>query len=613
MKKENTKQQLISTLAGYIDHTLLYPDASTDDIVKLCVEAAQYKFFAVCVNPYYVKRAVRELASTQVAVATVVGFPLGADITDIKIAQAQRALFEGAEELDMVINIGALKERDVDYVLAEIQAIVRAAGEHKVKVIIECNLLTEEEKILATQLCAKAGAAMVKTCTGFVKDDPGVTVEDIKLLKTTIDNGKNIYSQPLQIKASGGIKDYNHALALIEAGAARLGTSSSVNIIKEISNKDTKNKGTKMKKNRLAVVSIIVCFVIQSAIVPGNAMPASAPELASAEAPAQAADQTLENNPAFKKGEELYARLKLKEAAEQYREAARQLPDNARIHERLGAVLAADEDYETAILEEQTAVKLDPKYFLPHVILGQTYANQDKMDLALEEFKQAVALKPSSFRALLDLGYAYTHLGKLDDAITTYKAAADLKPDDPTSHLNLGVVYSQKQDYDSAIKEEEKAIAMNSNVSEAYINLGNVYADTGKTDQAIEQFKKALKLNPTHPNALSALGWMYEKQGNYRAAVTEQRKALKACPTFSPAHRRLAVSLCKLDQDKEAMQEFEEALKLTPQDVTARVEYAHLLEKNDKPKEALEQYKKALAINPDVEAAKEGVEKLDKK
>ncbi len=240
-KKATAKKEQISWLANYIDHTLLRPAASTEDIVTLCAEAAQYKFFAVCVNPYYVKRAVKELSSTDVAVATVVGFPLGADLTDIKIAQAQRALFEGAEELDMVINIGALKEKDTDYVLAEIQAIVRVARDHPVKVIIETDLLSQEEKILAAELCVKAGASMIKTSTGFVKDGIGATIEDIALLKQTIDNlaGSNI----LKIKASGGIKHYNQAVALIEAGASRLGTSSSVNIIKEAYKLDPKNKG----------------------------------------------------------------------------------------------------------------------------------------------------------------------------------------------------------------------------------------------------------------------------------------------------------------------------------------------------------------------------------
>jgi deoxyribose-phosphate aldolase len=227
----------VLVLAKQIDHTLLNPQVTTENIVKLCAEAAEYKMFAVCVNPVHVKRAVKELSTTEVVVATVVGFPLGADLTDIKIAQAQRALFEGAEELDMVINIGALKEADTAYVSSEIQSIVRVAKNCPVKVIIECDLLSEQEKVLATQLCAEAGAAMVKTSTGFVKDGNGAMVEDIVLLKQTIDNllgsGKE-----LKIKASGGIRDYNQAMALIEAGAVRLGTSSGVNILSEARNKE---------------------------------------------------------------------------------------------------------------------------------------------------------------------------------------------------------------------------------------------------------------------------------------------------------------------------------------------------------------------------------------
>lgn len=240
----------VLALANCIDHTLLNPAATTADVVKLCAEAAEYKFFAVCVNPVHVKRAVRELSSTPVVVATVVGFPLGADLTDIKIAQAQRSLFEGAEELDMVMNIGALKELDSDYVLSEIQAIVRAAGKYAVKVIIECDILSEEEKIRATQLCAKAGASMVKTSTGFVKEGKGATVEDVILLKQTIDNIVASGATELKIKASGGIRDYNQAIALIEAGASRLGTSYGVNILKE-----SRYKGSKTKSKNILSLS----------------------------------------------------------------------------------------------------------------------------------------------------------------------------------------------------------------------------------------------------------------------------------------------------------------------------------------------------------------------
>lgn len=213
-------------IAKYIDHTLLNPTATRAEITRLCQEAAEFKFFAVCVNPYHVRQAVKELSTTDVAVATVIGFPLGSNLTDVKIAETQRAISEGAEEIDMVINIGALKDKEYDYVAEEIKAIVKVAKEHPVKVIIECDLLTDEEKVEATKACVKAGAAMVKTSTGFVKDGKGATVEDIELIKKTLD-GAN-----LGIKASAGIRDYEKAKALIDAGATRLGTSAGVSIVK---------------------------------------------------------------------------------------------------------------------------------------------------------------------------------------------------------------------------------------------------------------------------------------------------------------------------------------------------------------------------------------------
>jgi len=213
-------------LAKFIDHTLLKPEATSADISRLCAEAMEYEFFAVCVNPVFVRQAVKELSASDVTVASTVGFPLGANLTDIKIAEAQRALSEGAEELDLVVNIGALKEGNLDYVLAEIQSIVKVAKERLVKVIIECDLLSQEEKISATKLCIQAGAGMVKTSTGFLKTGVGATVEDVQLLKETIG------SAALKIKASGGIKDAETARALIAAGAARLGCSASVEIVK---------------------------------------------------------------------------------------------------------------------------------------------------------------------------------------------------------------------------------------------------------------------------------------------------------------------------------------------------------------------------------------------
>jgi deoxyribose-phosphate aldolase len=216
--------------AKFIDHTLLNPAATKADIEKLCAEASEHKFFAVCVNPVHVRQAVRLLSSTDVTVACTVGFPLGANLTDIKIAEAQRALSEGAEEIDMMLNIGSLKdgllEDNMDYVVSEIESVVRVAKDHPVKVIIETNILSNEEKIAAVKACIKAKAAMVKTCSGFAKEGVGATIEDIELIKSTIGDAH------LKIKASGGIKDFKKAKALIDAGAARIGTSSGIDILK---------------------------------------------------------------------------------------------------------------------------------------------------------------------------------------------------------------------------------------------------------------------------------------------------------------------------------------------------------------------------------------------
>jgi deoxyribose-phosphate aldolase len=212
-------------IAKYIDHTLLNANASQSDISRLCAEAKEYSFFAVCVNPWRVRQAVKELSSSKVVVATVIGFPLGANLLDIKIAEAQRAVSEGAEELDLVINIGALKDKDLDYVTEEIRSIVKVGKDRLVKVIIECDLLTDDEKTAAAEACVRAGAGMVKTSTGFVKDGKGATVEDIALIK------KAIAGSNLGIKASAGIRDYDKAKALIDAGATRLGTSAGVAIV----------------------------------------------------------------------------------------------------------------------------------------------------------------------------------------------------------------------------------------------------------------------------------------------------------------------------------------------------------------------------------------------
>ena len=209
-------------LNKYIDHTNLKPFAQRPDIENLCAEARQYGFASVCVNPCNVALAKELLAGAGVKVCTVVGFPLGANTTDVKVAETARALADGCEEFDMVINIGKLKDGDFDYVRDEIAAIVATAAGRCVKVIIETGLLTDEEKIAATRLSCQAGACFVKTCTGV---SAGVaTVEDVKLMKAHV-------TKDVKIKASAGIKTRAAAEALIQAGADRLGTSSGIAIV----------------------------------------------------------------------------------------------------------------------------------------------------------------------------------------------------------------------------------------------------------------------------------------------------------------------------------------------------------------------------------------------
>jgi deoxyribose-phosphate aldolase len=209
-------------LNKYIDHTNLKPFATKGDIEKLCAEARAYDFASVCVNPCNVALAGKLLDGSDVKVCTVIGFPLGQNTTDVKVAETVDAYANGCEEFDMVINVGKLKDGEADFVRDEIAAVVAAAKGKTVKVIIETGLLTDEEKALATRLTCEAGADFVKTCTGF---SAGVaTVEDIRLMKANL-SGKT------QIKASAGIKTYELTMALIEAGADRIGTSAGAAIM----------------------------------------------------------------------------------------------------------------------------------------------------------------------------------------------------------------------------------------------------------------------------------------------------------------------------------------------------------------------------------------------
>jgi len=214
-------------IAKYIDHTNLKPYATKEDIIKLCEEAKKYGFYAVCVNPYRVKLAKEQLKDTNVKVASVIGFPLGATSTEVKVFEAKKALEDGADELDMVINIGALKDRDYDYVKRDIEEVVRVAHEKGaiVKVIIETCYLTDEEKEMACKLAMEAGADFVKTSTGFGRG--GATVKDVKLMRKVV-------GDKLGVKAAGGIRTYEQALEMIKAGANRIGTSSGVKIVEGI-------------------------------------------------------------------------------------------------------------------------------------------------------------------------------------------------------------------------------------------------------------------------------------------------------------------------------------------------------------------------------------------
>ncbi len=209
-------------LSKYVDHTNLKPFATKQDIEKLCAVAAEYDFASVCVNPCDITLAKELLKDTGVKVCTVIGFPLGRNMTAIKVAEAEAAYEAGCDEFDMVINVGKLKDRDCDYVKNEIAAVVAAAKGKTVKVIIETGLLTDEEKVLATKLSCEAGANFVKTCSGV---SAGVaTAEDVALMKANCTNG-------VKVKASSGIRTYEDAAKLIAAGAERLGTSSGVAII----------------------------------------------------------------------------------------------------------------------------------------------------------------------------------------------------------------------------------------------------------------------------------------------------------------------------------------------------------------------------------------------
>lgn len=210
-------------LKDYIDSTILKAEATKEDIEKLCAEAKENGFKSVCVNPCYASLASKLLEGANVGVAVVVGFPLGATLPSVKAFEAKSSILEGATEIDMVINVGKLKDKDYDYVENEIRAVKNAIGNHVLKVIIECCLLTDEEKVKASELTVKAGADFVKTSTGFSKG--GATVHDVELMRKTV-------GPDFGVKAAGGIRTKQDMEDMIKAGATRIGTSHGVDLVK---------------------------------------------------------------------------------------------------------------------------------------------------------------------------------------------------------------------------------------------------------------------------------------------------------------------------------------------------------------------------------------------
>lgn len=209
----------------HVEHTLLKQDAKYEDFIKLFDEAKKYNFLGVCVNPLYVRLAKEQLAGSEVKIVTVVGFPLGANKSEVKAYETSKAIEDGADEIDMVINVTALKNKDYEFVQKDIETVKAFCKDKPLKVILETDLLDKEEIKKACEICVQAKADFVKTSTGFVKNGVGAKAEDVKLMYETVS------PHGLRVKASGGIRDRETALKMLEAGAERLGTSSGVKIV----------------------------------------------------------------------------------------------------------------------------------------------------------------------------------------------------------------------------------------------------------------------------------------------------------------------------------------------------------------------------------------------
>ena len=215
----------MESIEKYIEHTLLKQDATKEEFERLYEEAKKYNFLGVCVNPAYVADAKKHLKNSDVKIVTVVGFPLGASKSNVKAFETQKAIEDGADEIDMVLNVSKMKDKEYEFVKTDIETVKKACGDKKLKVILETDLLYSEEIAKACELCVEAKADFVKTSTGFVKNGVGAKAEDVALM------AKIVKPYGLGVKASAGIRDKEKALAMIEAGADRLGTSSGVTIV----------------------------------------------------------------------------------------------------------------------------------------------------------------------------------------------------------------------------------------------------------------------------------------------------------------------------------------------------------------------------------------------
>lgn len=220
-----TKGEKMKNINRYIDHTLLKPEATIEQIEKLCQEARKYNFFSVCINPTNISIAKKFLVDSEVAICTVIGFPLGASTTETKVFETSNAISLGASEIDMVLNIGAVKSGNWKLVEDDIRAVKNVCQEKILKVIFETCLLTDEEKKMCAQVAERAGADFIKTSTGF--SSGGATFEDVALMRSSV-------TERVKVKASGGVRDLQTALKMIELGASRLGTSSGVAILNGI-------------------------------------------------------------------------------------------------------------------------------------------------------------------------------------------------------------------------------------------------------------------------------------------------------------------------------------------------------------------------------------------